>query len=112
MDIFDTGVRIRNLRKSHKLTQEELAEEIGVTSHYIYEVEHGLKTMSIYTLANIAEALDASLDYIVYGKVFDANDETHDFSPKDDLSILIETIPLSKMDNVCRTLKGILPYIK
>lgn len=54
IDIFDLGLRIRNVRKAHNLTQEQLAEKIKVSPHYVYELEHGYKSMSIYTLANIA----------------------------------------------------------
>lgn len=58
IDIFDLGLRIRNVRKAHNLTQEQLAEKIKVSPHYVYELEHGYKSMSIYTLANIATVLD------------------------------------------------------
>lgn len=63
IDIFDLGLRIRNVRKAHNLTQEQLAEKIKVSPHYVYELEHGYKSMSIYTLANIATVLDAPLDF-------------------------------------------------
>lgn len=68
IDIFDLGLRIRNVRKAHNLTQEQLAEKIKVSPHYVYEIEHGYKSMSIYTLANIATVLDAPLDFLVFGK--------------------------------------------
>ena len=68
IDIFDLGLRIRNVRKAHNLTQEQLAEKIKVSPHYVYELEHGYKSMSIYTLANIATVLDAPLDFLVFGK--------------------------------------------
>ena len=112
MDIFETGVRIKNIRKMRKLTQEQLAEKINVTPHYIYEIERGYKTMSIYTLASIASVLDAPLDYIIFGKDTASGQETEDFAVKDNLDKLIETIPLTKRDNVSNVLKGLLPYIK
>lgn len=31
IDIFDLGLRIRNVRKAHNLTQEQLAEKIKVS---------------------------------------------------------------------------------
>ncbi len=111
MDIFDVGVRVKTLRKNHHLTQEQFAEKIDVSQHYVYEIERGLKTMSIYTLANVADALDAPIDYIVNGKIYE-NEDGEDFYPKDSLTMLIETIPLTKRDNVYKVLKNILPYIK
>lgn len=35
IDIFDLGLRIRNVRKAHNLTQEQLAEKIKVSPHYV-----------------------------------------------------------------------------
>ena len=84
IDIFDLGLRIRNVRKAHNLTQEQLAEKIKVSPHYVYELEHGYKSMSIYTLANIATVLDAP----------------------------VESIPLYKRDSAYSALKNLLPYLK
>lgn len=47
IDIFDLGLRIRNVRKAHNLTQEQLAEKIKVSPHYVYELEHGYKSMRL-----------------------------------------------------------------
>lgn len=49
MDIFEAGKRIKKIRKSLKLTQEQLAEKAGISAHFVYEIEHGQKTMSLYT---------------------------------------------------------------
>ncbi len=62
------GQRIKAERKRHKVTQEWLAEMINVTTHYIYEIERGMKAMSIETLINISSALEISTDYILFGK--------------------------------------------
>lgn len=110
MDIFDVGVRVKTLRKKQHMTQEQFAEKIDVSQHYVYEIERGLKTMSIYTLANVADALDTSIDYIVNGQKYDENDKSID--TKDSLDILIETIPLTKRDTVYRVIKNILPYLR
>ena len=79
IDIFDLGLRIRNVRKAHNLTQEQLAEKIKVSPHYVYELEHGYKSMSIYTLANIATVLDAPLDFLVFGKEPATTPENKDY---------------------------------
>ena len=40
MNPIDLGVRIKQCRTMRKLTQENLAERIDVSSHYIYEIEY------------------------------------------------------------------------
>ena len=90
IDIFDLGLRIRNVRKAHNLTQEQLAEKIKVSPHYVYELEHGYKSMSIYTLANIATVLDAPLDFLVFGKEPATTPENKDYITHDDLDRLVE----------------------
>lgn len=112
MDIFEVGIRIREIRKMRRMTQEQLAEKTKLTSHYVYEIEHGIKTMSIYTLANIAQALDAPLDYIVFGKRPETDSISRDFQIKDDLDHIVETIPLEKRNTAGKILKVILPHIK
>lgn len=59
------GLRIREARKTKSITQEQLAEKIGVTSVYISEIERGNKMPSIPVLISIVEALDISADYLL-----------------------------------------------
>ena len=55
------GRRIKQLRKSKKITQEKLAEMIDVDFGYISKIEVGLNFPSIRTLNKIAEALDVDI---------------------------------------------------
>ncbi len=81
-----------------------------MSPHYIYEIERGTKTMSLYTLDSIVSALNVSTDYLLYGTF--SHDE--DGSPKkpDKLEVLIETIPARKRRNVAYVIKALLPYIR
>ena len=54
MDFEQIGMRIKACRKQKHLTQEKLAECLDVSSHYIYELERGVKTMSLYTLNDLS----------------------------------------------------------
>lgn len=67
MDLKAMGSRIKAERKKLGLTQEGLAELVNVSSHYIYEIERGMKSMSLETLMLIAEKMELSTDYILYG---------------------------------------------
>ena len=52
------GTAIRNLRQALRLTQEELAKQVGVTQGYIGHLERGLKkNPSLLTLKKLARAL-------------------------------------------------------
>ena len=59
------GLRIREARKKLKMTQEQLAEKVGITDVYICEIERGNKMPSIPVLIAIVEALDISADYLL-----------------------------------------------
>lgn len=67
MDLNAIGSRIKAERKHLGITQEQLAEMVNVTTHYIYELERGMKSMSIETLINLSQVLELSLDYIIFG---------------------------------------------
>ena len=102
MDLWEIGGRIKTQRKAMQISQEILAELVGVSPHYIYEIERGLKSMSIDTLANISKALNISTDYILFGQNRAAQS-------------IYEL--LDKMDSVRReraesAFEAILPYIR
>ena len=67
MELKAIGSRIKAERKRLGLTQEQLSEMINVTPHYIYEIERGMKAMSMETLINLSETMELSTDYILFG---------------------------------------------
>lgn len=56
---------VRNARESEGLSQEKFAERIGVIQQMISKYENGTKLPSISTLADIADVLDCSTDYLL-----------------------------------------------
>lgn len=62
MDCIKTklGARIQELRKSKKLTQEKLAEIVGLDIPNISNIERGKKFVSSTTLEKIIKALDVT----------------------------------------------------
>ncbi|WP_163654544.1 helix-turn-helix domain-containing protein [Listeria sp. PSOL-1] len=54
---MDIGQRIKNLRLSKNLTQEELGERTDLTKGYISQLERNLSSPSIETLFDILEVL-------------------------------------------------------
>ena len=69
-DVFlvNMGARIAKRRKELHLTQEQLAEKMGLSLQSISCIELGKKAIRPENLANLCIHLDVSADYILYGK--------------------------------------------
>ncbi len=107
MDFEKIGMRIKSSRKQKHLTQEKLAERLDVSPHYIYELERGVKTMSLYTLNDLSNCLEVSSDYLLYGKPNTYSDSL----PEDALSVMIRDLPAQQRDRLADLLKVMMPYI-
>ncbi len=66
LDYAVIGKRIKELRTAKKWTQTKLAEESSVEPAYISHIERGEAMVSLPTLVNLVNALDSTLDYVVY----------------------------------------------
>lgn len=64
----EVGVRIRELRDIQHFTREGLAEKIGISAKFLYEIETGKKGFSSDILCRISRALSVSCDYIMFGE--------------------------------------------
>jgi len=65
MDKIVLGQRIREARKSRKMTQEQLAEKAEIGTVYLGEIERGKKMPSLNILCKIIDTLDISADYLL-----------------------------------------------
>ena len=63
----EMGNRISTRRKLKRLTQEELAEMIDVSTQMISNLETGKKAIRPENLLKICMALDVSADYLLTG---------------------------------------------
>ena len=63
------GAKIVYYRKIRNLTQEELAEKVGITPQYLSRIENGgySKNVSLSTLMKIAGALDVTMSQLMKG---------------------------------------------
>ena len=61
----DIGSRIRNIRIQRGLSQEQLAESVGVGTAHISHIETGNSTPSLRTMLDIINALDCSADELL-----------------------------------------------
>jgi len=62
------GKRIRMRRETLELTQQELAEALGLTPQHISAIEQEKRAPSLPTLAKLATELGVTVDYLVVGK--------------------------------------------
>ena len=60
-----TGENIRRLRKEHGMTQEQLADSLGVTVGAVYKWEAGLSVPEVKLLMDIADLFDSSVDSLL-----------------------------------------------
>ncbi|MBR3833723.1 MAG: helix-turn-helix domain-containing protein [Lachnospiraceae bacterium] len=65
MNSEDYGTLIKNLRIEHGLTQNQVAESLGVTPGYISNVENNRTAMSLRILTYYARLVGCSLDSLV-----------------------------------------------
>jgi transcriptional regulator with XRE-family HTH domain len=65
------GERIRDIREKRKMTQDRLAEAAGISKGFLSDVENNKRNISARTLLQIANALGASVDYLLQGEVKD-----------------------------------------
>lgn len=61
------GKRIKELRKGQKLTQKELATQLGISFGQLNKYESALNSPSAELLVSIADKLKVSLDYLLTG---------------------------------------------
>lgn len=110
MDFKQIGIRIKRCRYDKGLSQEKLAELIDVSPHYIYEIERGSKTMSLYTLDRLVTSLNVSADFLLYGH---KNKEHLPLEGQTDkLSLLTDTLTPRKRTMLADIVEILLPRLK
>lgn len=63
------GERIKNIREQLGWTQERLAKEASLSKGFLSDVENGKRDISSTNVLKIANAMGASLEYLMRGKV-------------------------------------------
>ena len=65
MDYVQLGKRVRIRRNVLGITQEGLAEKIGVSTSFIGHIERGSRKLSVDTLHDLCKALETSADFLL-----------------------------------------------
>ena len=95
--------RIRELRKSKKLTQTALAMDLGCEQNTLSRIERDLTSPSLELLCRIADYFNTSLDYILY-----RSDQRYSVKNKDSLTnsrveeymFKLQTLPQERQDTI------------
>lgn len=110
LDYAAIGQRIRMFRIKRGWKQSDLAEKSGVEPSNISHIERAATKLSLPTLVSIANALEVSLDEIVYNSLIinkhiyvkEIDELVGDCDPKEHSSII----------QIIRTTKGIIRNYK
>lgn len=92
-DIKKSGERIRQLRKQHGYTQEELSQALDIDRSYYGRVEIGKRGCSIDLFIQLSEFFDVSIDYLILGKYrCTSSEEVDRIQRKEDLEKIISSL--------------------
>ncbi len=93
------GARIKEIRKSKKLTQENLAEIVGMDIPNLSNIERGKKFVSAQTLSKIAKALSVSEK-----DLFDFEHLKNKQTLVENIIFLIKNSELSELEYIYKTI--------
>lgn len=78
MNIKEIGHRIREQRIKNNMTLEVLAEKTNLSVLHIGHIERGARTPSLASFIKIAQCLNISMDYLIFGEVGEKGAEYHE----------------------------------
>ena len=104
MDYYAIGQRIRKIRKANGLSQEQLAERVGISVTHMSHIETGNTKLSLEVFAEIAQALEARSDELLFGE----REIIREQASEEVLSLLSECSPkqLCILSEILRAVKS------
>ena len=100
----EVGKRIRRYRRAKGLSQDNLAELIGMSQVHIGHIETGAVKMSLSALINIANALGVSPDVLLSGEAYYSTEALRDEFAE--LFKGCDAPTLRLMFEICETIKA------
>ena len=80
VDYKDLGERIRTLRRRNSLTQEQLAEMVGISASFMGHIERGTRVASLETLVALCNTLRTTPQSLLVASL---TDKLEDHMPED-----------------------------
>lgn len=103
MDYYAIGQRIRKFRKAQNLSQEQLAERIGISTTHMSHIETGNTKLSLPVLVDIAGVLGVQTDELIYDVVNQKTVAISELSgvldscTTEELSVMIDILKATKV---------------
>lgn len=104
VDYYAIGQRIRKYRKAHSLSQEDLAEKIGISTTHMSHIETGNTKLSLAVLAKLSSVLEVNTDDILFGHPQSSNSAMmdHIFSllegcDSQELAVMLDILQTTKI---------------
>lgn len=66
MNYYEIGQRIRKVRKARGLSQDALAEKVGISTTHMSHIETGNTKLSLAVFVDLATALDVRADELLF----------------------------------------------
>ena len=103
MDYCFIGQKIRKYRRAKKMSQETLAEKVGISTTHLSHIETGNTKLSLPVLVQFAIALDVHTDDLLFDHssnrnvVIDDLSEVLDSCTTQQIKIIVDTIKALKI---------------
>ena len=94
------GLRIKEFREKQKMTQEKLAELVGIDSKHLSRIENGRNYPSIETLEKLTENLNITFEDVFKSDHF----ETREFL-LENLNLKLKSLPDDKLKFIFKMIK-------
>ncbi len=89
------GIRIMQQRKSLGLSQEKLAEKLGISKNHLSNIERGVYLPTVKCVFKICESMGNTPDYYLIGTPSKETDE---------INSLIKALPNDKQQGIIKLL--------
>ena len=100
MDYALLGNRIRNCRKSRRMSQAKLADLLDVSENYVGQIELAKKRIGIEMLEDISIALDVSLLSLLY-------EVNTGVLLTEEINLILQTCTFSELSIICDMIKAL-----
>lgn len=95
---MEIGLRIRKVRQSKKITQAQLAAQLGISQTAIALWESGKRSIPFNAIDHIASILDISASYLLFGEADFCDDIPADSQP---------SLPRSEENDIAKELNSL-----
>lgn len=102
------GTSVREERLKYNLTQEKLAESVGISPSYMGLVERGERIMSVETLVKLSVALGVSTDTLLKASLENAKKDTYALQ----FSLMMNEMTDEHKQLVLDVVRAMMPHFK